>query len=352
VKFPENPLRPKVPPQPEAGDVKTSPTRLPEHSGVDPWELSGGTLVGPRPELPTRPDPGVDPNRAAFDPVLLPAAPELPPGTQAIVAPMRGVLQKEHRLPRVRPLVRSLFLPIPPTVPATAFDGEVGFPVFGAQVDNLTSCWLRLGDRYVPPMTWGAQLPLPSALSRVLLVWEAPPGIPQPAPVAGQAAFVQLLEAQDVDFSPGVLLVTSSSGGGGGGGGGLVGTPVQLAFAVNQNPGLGFNGLSMPGPTTLYTVTSGKTFVGTVSVHIRAEQPTGHSGMSGIGLAVGTGTTGIAAAQVIFPDTTVSTAQGFTANDQATTSVRLAGGTPIQAQQIGVFRDSWFAEVYIFGVEE
>ena len=78
--------------------------------------------------------------------------------------------------------------------PQKKLEANVEFRAYGAYVDNFTSAWVELPDasRFIPPNTFRV-LPLPG-VTVVKAQFGAPPGVVQPAAVAGQTCFITVTE--------------------------------------------------------------------------------------------------------------------------------------------------------------
>lgn len=85
------------------------------------------------------------------------------------------------------------------------FDGaSFGFPAQGVVFDNYSNIWLYLANLaiYVPPNCVRLSQPLPNAVSKIIVVAEAPPGIVQPALTAG-TVFEFTATENEVQYSAG-----------------------------------------------------------------------------------------------------------------------------------------------------
>jgi hypothetical protein len=78
----------------------------------------------------------------------------------------------------------------------TDIERQIGFPAMSAFIDNPTAQFLFIHSarRYVPPYTLGVIVAFPYGIQKLRIVWQAPPGITQPAAVAGQIATALLME--------------------------------------------------------------------------------------------------------------------------------------------------------------
>ena len=137
------------------------------------------------------------------------------------------------------------------TVGADGIDLGLSFKAWAATIENPTSRYLYIPSSalFVPPYTYSRTVQIPGT-RRGRLIWEAPPGIAQPAPVAGEVAYVVFWDRRpSLVISP----VTSAPGGGGSTVTANQGTP---AAAANRWPVELYTGLAAYDARQIRALTS------------------------------------------------------------------------------------------------
>lgn len=123
-----------------------------------------------------------------------------------------GAGQQEFTLPKEK----AWPFPVPPqqhrvgpvtllTNAGVQFDGaSFSFPAQGVVFDNYSNIWLYLANLaiYVPPNCVRQSSPLPNAVTKIIVVAEAPPGIVQPA-LTANTIFEFTATENEVPYSAG-----------------------------------------------------------------------------------------------------------------------------------------------------
>jgi hypothetical protein len=197
--------------------------------------------------------------------------------------------------------------------------GNAAFPIHTIQVDNYTSIYvfLPIVQRWIPPYTFGVQMPVIAGTGIIEAIAEPPPGTTQPA-LASTIAPLQIAVYEDcLSYSPGFSLQGGAGGGTVAVSGTLTANPADLGAQVTAF-------LTMQNAAT----SNGNGTVATVD---------GYNGAQQVEVAETAGGTCTLAIQGSF-DNTNFYAVGYQQVDNTTTPARSVGNISVAASTRHVYQ--------------